>query len=392
MSRRTPWLIATTLASATVLLAGCAKATDQNTSDGVASGSSSCVGDAASSSLAADMAPVQGSHLSLPPLSKPNPLHGQHVTYIAAGLSFPFSQDVLAGVKEAANQSGADLSVADSGGDVAKAASLMDQAVSSGSKAILLQGVDPSAVSASMRNAKDHGVSVIAVASLNPGPVPANLAADGLSGIAGSVNDLSRRQANFVAADSGCKADVVYVGSSTFPSNADGISQFKGRLAKVCPQCHVDVLDSPLSEWSSQLGPQVRAYLQKNPNTGYVVTVVDDMFTSISPAIQQLPGHVKLVGANALVGTIQDLQSKSSTSGVAATIGTALGWMGWAAMDQAQRVAGGDKAVDEEPVPNRTFTRSNVAGLDPKDPDSWYGSTDYQSLYEQLWHTSTPTS
>jgi len=370
---------------AVLVISSCTKATESDQQSGPDPDDSACVGPEADDALAADTAAATQASLNLEPLSTANPLEGKKVSYIAAGLSFPFSQDVLAGVEEATKAAGADLDVSDSGGDVAKAASQIDQAVSGGADAILLQGVDPNAVSASMRNANANDVSVVAVASLDPGPVPANLATNGLSAIVGSVNDISDRQANFIAADSGCDAEVVYVGSSTFPSNDASIQQFQDRMSQICPECKVSVLDSPLSQWSNQLGPQVRAFLQKNPDTTYVVTVVDDMFTSITPAIQSIPGDVRLVGNNALVGTIQQLQESSGSKGVAATVGSALGWMGWAAVDQAQRIAAGDAAVDLEPIPNRTFTLSNAQELDVSDPNSWYGSVDYQGYYTDLW-------
>ncbi|MYW97995.1 sugar ABC transporter substrate-binding protein [Amycolatopsis rubida] len=374
------------LAACLALATGCSAAVESPSTTGGAA--RACPNSAAADALRSATAPYAADSLDLPALTHPNPLRHATVSYIASGLSFPFSQEVLAGVKSGTSAAGATVSVSDSGGDPAKAGSLIDQAVSGNARVILLQGTDPVAVSASIRNAKNHDIPLVSVAALNPGAVPAELQAIGVSAIAAAPSDVGTRQADFVAANSGCAAHVLFVGSSTFPtSNADEV-QFTSRLARMCPDCKTSTLDSPIAQWPTQLGPQVNAVLLRNPDISYVVTVVDDMFTSVKPALQSLAGRqVKLVGNNAVAATMQVLKGGLSDP-VAATVGTPLRWMGWAAVDQAQRVVAGEPAVAHEPVANRTFVHSNVKSLDLANPETWYGTFDYQRAYRTLWGIS----
>lgn len=377
--------VAALVLAVAIPLTACSTATEADETP--RSSDDTCPDRAASDALEQDSAEAPADFLDLPKLTSSNPLEGMSLTYIASGLSLAFSQDVLAGVKAAADAAGATIAVSDSGGDPTKAGALIDQAISRGTDVILLQGTNPAAVSAGIKAADARGIPVVSVASLTPGPLPDETLQSGLSTGVGAQNDIGTRQANFVAADSGCDAHVAYVTVSTFPVSISAAEQFESRLMEVCPDCTVDMLDSPVTQWSNQLGPQINAFLLKNPDVDYVVTAVDDMFTAVKPAVQSLSGRdIALVGNNALQATVETLANNGGDP-IDATIGTALDWMGWAAVDQAQRAIEGSADPSVVPVPNRTFTRENSSALDLANPASWYSSFDYSAEYLDLWQT-----
>lgn len=362
-------------------LTGCQRASEN-------AGATSALSDqqsVASKALAVDVAPVTDGP-ALPPVKNGSALKGKNIRFIASGLSFPFSQDVLAGVKEGAAVAGATVTVSDSEGDPPKAAALVDQAVAQNVNVILLQGTPPKSVASSIAGAKQHGIPVISVGSDAPGKVSQELADIGLFGYASATNDVGTRQANFVAADSSCRDGVLYLGSSTFgTSSSDVVDQFTHRFAELCPAVKLTVQDAPLAAWTALLQPQVNAFLQRNADTRYVVSLVDDMSLAIKPSITSLSGrNIRLVGSTAIIGALSGLRDKADAG--AATVGTNLYQMGWAAVDQSLRAAGGEEAVADERVPNRTFTRANIDTIDlAKNSGDWYGPFDFRAFYTQLW-------
>ena len=366
---------------ASLSLTGCTKATD---SAQAAASSSKCPDNTAERALTADTAaPTETPHL--------DPVDGsaakeKTIEYVASGLSFQYSQEVLAGVKEAAAAVGAKVSVSDSGGDPTKAATLVDQAVASNVDAIILQGTPPKEIASSVTNAKNHDIPLIETAD-NPGAVTQELQAIGVTGNATGVNDIGTRQANFVAADSGCDANVLFLGSSTFgASSSSMVSQFQQRLGKLCPSCKVTVQDAPLAQWSTTLQGQVRTFLQKNPDVNYVVEVVDALDVAVKPAVTSFAGRdITVVGNNATTGSMQGLATPGDSGG--ATIGTNLYQLGWALVDQSIRGMAGAPAEADEQVPNRTFTRDNIGQFNLKKPSwTYYGDVDFRKYYTDLWN------
>ena len=375
----------TALVAIAVLLplgtAGCTAAIGAPAS--TSASASTCVGDTAAKALAADSAAPTSSP-TLTPVDG-SVAKGKTVEYVASGLSFQYSQEVLAGVKEAAAATGAKVSVSDSGGDPTKAATLVDQAVASKVDAIILQGTPPKTIASSVSNAKANGIPLIETAD-SPGAVPQELKDLGVTGNATGVDDIGTRQANFVAADSGCAAKVLYIGSSTFgTSSSSVITQFKGRLTSLCPKCSVDVQDAPLAQWSTTLQSQVRTYLQKNPDVNYVVEIVDALDVAVKPAVTSFPGRsVTIVGNNATSGALEGLATEGDPDG--ATIGTNLYQLGWALFDQSIRGIAGVQAAPDEQVPNRTFTRDNIGEINLKKPSwTYYGDVDFRKYYTDLW-------
>jgi ribose transport system substrate-binding protein len=368
-------------ASLSLGISACTKATD---SAGASKPSTStCVEDTATKALAADAA-APSSTPDLAPVDGAA-ANGKTIEYVASGLSFSYSQEVLAGVKEAAAAVDATVSVSDSGGDPTKAATLVDQAVAKKVDAIILQGTPPKTIASSVQNAKANGIPLIETAD-DPGAISDELKELGVTGNATGVDDLGTRQANFVAADSGCDADVLFLGTSTFgDSNTSMISQFQNRLGELCPDCTVTVQDAPLAQWSTTLQGQVRTFLQKNPDVTYVVENVDALDVAVKPAVTSFPGRaLTVVGNNATEGALQGLGTAGDSGG--ATIGTNLYQLGWALVDQAIRGMAGVEAEPDEQVPNRTFTRDNIGEIN-LDEESWtyYGDVDFRKFYTGIW-------
>jgi ribose transport system substrate-binding protein len=312
-------------------------------------------------------------------------LAGKSIFYISAGLSFHFSQEVLKGVQGGAEALGMTVTTADAAGDSSKASSYIDRAIGQGSAAIVLQGVDPYSVKASISDAKAAGIPVVSVAALPAGPIPDDIAQAGLAGAVNfSVIEVGKRLAAYVAANADPDAHIGLISSSTFRSDSTFVKEFTTELGRLCPGCQITPKDAPLMQWQTTLPSLVRTMVTVDPKLSYIVPSVDAMVPSIKPAIIAVGAgdHIKIVSNNASLPDMQAIATKSDQE--VADIGASNERMGWATVDQIARLLSHQPAVVET-QPLRLFTRDNISEVDLTKPaGTWYGF-DFQSFYRKLW-------
>jgi ribose transport system substrate-binding protein len=335
--------------------------------------------------LAKDEAPPK-SPPKLSPIKVGSSLNGKTIFYVSSGLTFPFSQEVVKGVKDAAKVVGARVTVVDSAGDPSKASSFIDQAVSRKAVAIVLQGTDPFAVSAAVKSAKAARIPVISVAALNAGPVPAQLRSSGLSAnVSFDYLDVGRRLARFVVADSNGQANVATISSSTFRISAGTVTTFTKELTRLCPDCKSTVKDSPLPQWQTGLGPLARTIVTSDPGVNYMFPIVDAMALFVKPALAAASAQskVRIVSQNASQADIKAIAKGDDPE--VANVGGPNEWLGWGTVDQIARLALKKPPARTEGVPNRTFDRKNIGSINVNKKSTWYGSLDFRAFYRELW-------
>lgn len=323
----------------------------------------------------------------LPAFDVGSKLDGKSVFFISTGLNFPFSQNLLKGVKDSAAKLGMSVRVADAQGDPAKASALIDRAVGEKSSAIILQGTDPTAVQAALDKAEAAKVPVVSAAALEAG-----LSADELAGLHVGANatydvvEAGQRAARFVAVDSDCDADVGMIGSSTFRTSDTEIDAFEKELKSLCPDAKTRKEDSPLPQWSTTLGSLGKSMVTANPKMNYIFPLYDAMVITLKPALIAAGAgdRVKIVSYNANLPDIKAIATKTDPE--VANVGGPTEWLGWASMDQVARLLSGEEAVQAVKVPLRTFTRENVDDVDTSKPEyTWYGPFDFRGFYGELW-------
>lgn len=311
-------------------------------------------------------------------------LSGKSVFYISAGLSFEFSQEVLKGVEDASGALGMEVVTAD-GPDSSQASAAIDRAISRNASAIVLQGIDPYTVQASISDAKKAGIPVVSTAAIPAGPLRKDMADAGLSANVNiSVTDAGKITAAYIAAKGEPNAKVALISCSTFRSDEVFAEEFTKELARLCPGCQIVHKDSPLPQWQTTLPSLVRTLITVNPNLSYVVPSVDSMVPSIKPAIIAVGAgdRIKIVSTNASLPSMQAIALKTDQE--VANLGASNERMGWAAVDQVARLLTEQPAV-EGVEPQRLFTTDNIDGVDLSKPAAtWYGF-DFQSYYRELW-------
>lgn len=308
---------------------------------------------------------------------------GKSIWYVANGLNFPFSENLVAGTKEAAAKVGMKVTAVDGAGQPAKAASLIQQGISQNVAAIVIQAFPTEALVASVKEAKSAGIPVI---QINDGEElsPTAKSAGVFANVTSCYTCGGEALADLVSVNTENDAHVTFVDVPEIKTTVMEREAFENRLGELCSECSVSKASSPVAQWGN-LASLTGSLLKQDPETNYLVPALDAMIPLMKPAIFAGGAAEKvLVSAyNATQPNMEDLQKGELVGGL---VGNPEVWMGWAVVDEALRALSNQPAVEDEKIPNRTFTEENVQELDLKEaPISWYGEPEFRQGYEKLW-------
>jgi ABC-type sugar transport system substrate-binding protein len=290
------------------------------------------------------------------------------------------------GLQHAGQALGWDVAVVDGGGNPSKQNSAILDAVSAGSKVIVLVAIDPAAVQLGLKAAKNAGVLVVSGSNGidSPNPVvkpPANdlwVAFDVGPNYAANGNEA----AEWITKDSGGKANVAVFSDKEFPS----VLAFQAGLLEGLKKCASCVV-SPLQYFTGNqvggtLSQMTVGYLRSHPETTYLFTPYDPAAGVQVPAIAQagFGAKVKLVS---VLGDQQNLDFIRKGLVQAGDAAYDNEYMGWALADQIIRTL--DKLPLFEPHgENIPFTVLDKGNL-PAAGSDWVANFDYKSKFLALW-------
>jgi ribose transport system substrate-binding protein len=290
------------------------------------------------------------------------------------------------GVQTAGKALGWDVRVFDGGGSSDKQTAQMLNAISWGASIILNIAIDPNSVQDGLHAAQKAGIPVGAGSNGLDAPNPVIAPEAGKLGYAFDVapdyGALGKKAADWIAADSAGKANVVVYSDKTFPSV---LALQKGLLSglSACSGCAVSDPQYFTGDQVAQVLPQsVVSYLRSHPDTKYVFMPYDPAAAAVVPAIQQAGygDKVKVVG---VLGSQENLSFIRDGRVQAADAAYDNQYMGYALLDQSARVLTKQPLADPhgENLPFVVLDKSNVpdAGAD------WHASYDYAAKFSALW-------
>ncbi len=223
-----------------------------------------------------------------------------------------------------------------------------------------------------------------------PGTIPAAVTAhvDGL--VPAPFSPSAILEADYITYESSGHANVLIVQSPDLYDSQAIVDIIKGEFQKRCGSgCKTTVIGAPVADWSTKIPTEVATALTKNPKIDYVLPIFDSMSTYVESGLLTV-GRTNTVTIGATFNGTPSILKMVSSGEVKMDAGQSLAWTAWASMDQAMRVLAGIKAVPDELIPLRLFTKSNVrdAGTPPS-ATAGYGTT-FMTGYEKLW--GLPTS
>jgi ribose transport system substrate-binding protein len=381
--RRSQWLLAALcLAAVTVSACGSSSSSTSNTSTGSTPASSNTDLAPFQKTVTAAMTPQAQWQGPTAPVTPPKNVNLALVTCagVVAGCVQPAQE-----AANAAKSLGWKTTIYDGKGDPSVQSRVVTQAVNGGATAILMAGVDPTAIQSAMAAAKQHNIPV---GSMTQGIAPTG----GIQfDIGANYAKAGQLAGAWIVTDSKGKAVVLPTNDKEFKSTV-AIVNGAIDVIKQCKTCSVKSSEFFVAaNIGNGLGDRIAQKLRSNPDVNYVIGAFDPAVSDMVPAIQNagLASKVKIISN---VGLEQNLGFIRDGKVQAADVVFDNQYVGYAAIDQMSRVltkkplskSTGEtdpRYIYNENVPYGLVTKANVG--DPKKP--YRAGFDTVAQFNKLW-------
>lgn len=186
--------------------------------------------------------------------------------------------------------------------------------------------------------------------------------------------------ANWVVAEKGEDANILYVTSSTFPTLGDVTNGWDRKIEELCPDCPVDKLDVPATAIGGDLPEQIVAELRSNPDINYIVVDEGNMMLGLPEALRAAGvTDVPVIGQYPSETTVEYLKDGSI---VKAIVMTQQADAMWQAADVLARALAGDTFEPDQPTSPVWIVTPKTAG---KLKPPYAVVKNYQKQYKALW-------
>lgn len=376
-----------------LVVAGCGSSTKSATPSSSNGGSSSSTTDgtggggasAVSAALKKFEAPLTSYSLPAASLKDVGGLKGKTIYYIPVANVVPEFTITAASLKQATAAVGAHLQVcSDPTGTPSAWSACANQAVSEHVAAIVLDAAPWQVLANELGKAQAQGIKVV-IADQQPST---SFSARGKNAfMLGVSGTMQTAVADWVISDSGGKGQVLIIENTDGPSppwfiKAFALPEFKQHAPNL--KYTIQTISTANQQ---QLASDVSSDLVKNSDIGYIYTEFDQFLPNTLQGVQSAGAteRVKGVSTTALLAGLQALKEKNFSY---ADAGQDYPYTAWAIADETYRLILGQPSVTEN-IPMRLFTRDNVSTVSlttaAQDDGSWYGPTNYPSLFEKLW-------
>jgi ribose transport system substrate-binding protein len=231
---------------------------------------------------------------------------GKKVAFISCGVEACEIQGDI--IKQGAADLGWTASTIATDGSPEQLQNAFKTALRQGADAVILNAVNRATVAKQIEEAQQKGVAFVTCCSIEPTG----------NGILENVADRSNSArigenlAAKVVADSGGKANTLFVNLSAFQILQSLTKQFGSSYKQFCPDCVYASLDIPITSLGKDAPDRIVSYLRSHPQVSYVVLSVSNALGAGLPAALRAAGladKVKIVGQSADTQTFQDLQA-----------------------------------------------------------------------------------
>jgi ribose transport system substrate-binding protein len=361
------------LLAAGAVIAGCGSDDDSTStsSGGDNSGSSSSVvSDAQDVATEAETVPNQ--ILATEPVK---PKAGSSIYHVACDLSLQGCAAKAKSLEQAAAAIGFDYEQCDGGSAADTIAQCFTNAINAKPDVLITNGIGIDAAGDGYVAAEKDGIPIVGMFTGNPAGAPGVVTEVGGEACGAGA----KKSADGVIADSEGKANVLFIGTQTYPCNQQRQDAFLEEIGK-CEECESSTLTFSIAALASTLPQQIQAELQSNPDVDYIVGTFDAVALAAADAIRQAgkSNEIKVGGFDGDAPNLElirngDIQILDVTTGSTEP--------GWVAMNAAAQVINGEKVEPLTPVSQVMVTENNVEQIG----EAYVGSTGFEEQFEQLW-------
>ncbi len=311
---------------------------------------------------------------------------GKKIESIQENTANPFTENIVAGEKEAAAKVGIKLTDYANTGQTLQWVQGVNTALSAKVDGLLLSGgtIGPIKFMPQATSAHKAGIKIVTIVDrdLTQSAEPLTDARVGQPYAAAARLDI-----DWIIMQTKCKADVLLITANELIGGTINAKAAQDELAKYCGSaCTIKAINVPVPDWSTKIQPIVQSSITANKNVNYVMPLYDAMSEFVVPAIQ-LAGAIGKVHVASFNGTPAILKMIETGDTVTMDVGENPFQLGYAGMDQIMRVMTGVKPIasGNESIPLRVFDKTNVkqAGSPPQFGVG-YG-TGWKQGYLKMW-------
>ncbi|HEY2717759.1 MAG TPA: sugar ABC transporter substrate-binding protein [Solirubrobacterales bacterium] len=317
---------------------------------------------------------------------------GMSILTIPASSSVPFNDEIDRGMQKIAEEMGVEYTEYRNQGAVSEWVSGVNSAISKHVDLLILSGSpNPLDLQPQLQKARAAGIKVLVTHALPEGggeslrpPLQSYLPPNVDAIVEAPFKKSALLEAAYAVDQTNCEGDMLSVTSNDLLASR-AISEAQGEsLEELCSECGFEVLDTPITQWSTKIQTGVQTAITKNPNLKFVLPIYDAMAQYVVAGVTaaQATDRVQAATYN---GTPFVLEYIKNGEVVAMDAGDNIEWNSYANMDQAFRVLTGVEPVKSENTPLRIFDAGNVAEAgEPPSAAKGYG-TSYIPGYKKLW-------
>jgi len=374
------------LGALSLALAACSSGSSSSSSASAPSSSASATAESTDAAAGvAQYSSMVSSYAAQQAVPGVSALKGKTVWYIPIGESVPILAAFGTAMQSALSQVGITMKTCDGKFLPTNAAACISQAISQGADGVVTGYIDYASMPTSFNSLVSHHIPVL-VAGEAPDGGKTSSPQLAFFNTQPTINLMQKLDMDAVIADSGGKANILYLGVTDSPQTLAGATYGASYLAAHCPGCTLTQINYNTAS-IAKVPSQVSAGLISHPNTTYVV---DELDAAAQPSVAgiEAAGYAHKVKLASTDGDLDSLQRISSSDVQFVDIGTSPIYEGWQFADGIlQMLVGRTPTLTLGVV--RVFDSTDVKGLTltpaAYSTNAWYGSEAYQQTFLTAW-------
>jgi ribose transport system substrate-binding protein len=285
---------------------------------------------------------------------------GKTVMIVPYDMEVPYNVVTVAGIKQANTRLGIKTDVYQDQGEPSQWEAGVLQGITDKVSAIdLIGGLTPSSVEPQIKEAEKAGIAVVDSTGNDPSVASPSYVTTDVPLNYTLAGDL---EAAYAITQTSGKADVLIITSSDVTASEYVTGGATKTMSSDCPSCTVHVIDVPVTEWGTELTPDVESALTADPGINYVLPNYDSEVPLVDAALTA--NHSTTVGVDSLNGDPAPLAQIAAKNGLNMDIGQDMTYTGYATVDAELRAFGHAKSrvkTLNEHIPFVIFDSSNIS-------------------------------
>jgi ribose transport system substrate-binding protein len=286
---------------------------------------------------------------------------GKTIFSIQENSTNPFTNTIVAGMKDVADKIGMKLIDYPNQGQRTQWIQGIQQAISQKADVIVLSGgtIGPIYFSEQAAAAARAGIPIVTVVDRD---LTQNAEPNTAARVGQPYAEAARLDADWIIKQTKCHANVLVITTNELIAGDINSKAAQDEFDKHCGDgCKTRFVNVPLAQWATKIETTTQTEVSSNPDLDYVFPLYDAMSQFVVPAIQLGGGitRVKVATFNGTPGILRMIQTGDTVEMI---VGENETHLGYAAMDQAMRLMTGVAPIGDGDygIPLRVFDDSNV--------------------------------